>query len=174
MVRKIIQVINSNTYSPTLPGNILEFFEQRNPLTLAAAYSVLEEYAALHRVIIPVRLDCYLESQSNNLGFGTVVNKVNTSIVHPVGPVHSVSPIITTPPIVGAVRPSTISKTHISRPTTVYPQTIVTQPSTIIQPQQTTILSQQIPKVNVSTIRANSVHVPTPVIQPQIVKPLTA
>lgn len=41
MVRRIIEVVNTNTYIPSVPMSISEFFEQRNPLTLAAAHAVL-------------------------------------------------------------------------------------------------------------------------------------
>lgn len=60
MVRSIVEMVDVNTYHQVLPANIKQHFLLRNPQTFAAALQVLQEYASVHRTLIPPRLDCVL------------------------------------------------------------------------------------------------------------------
>ena len=62
MARKIVKMINLNTFHESLPGEVLGFFIQREPQTLKAAIKALEEYTVVYRSEIPQRMNCVLEA----------------------------------------------------------------------------------------------------------------
>ena len=60
MIRRLIDLIETNTYRQDIPANIKEFLHERNVRTFAEASAALQDYSHIYNVPIPSFMKCVI------------------------------------------------------------------------------------------------------------------